>query len=83
MSDKKSKLDGTTKITVEFLKDYVASRGPSISGQKGDTRTFRATPELVKLADEEREGGAVLKIVKKSTAAQRAKATAGERETAK
>lgn len=50
-------------ITVEFQKNYCASRGAPIMGLKGDVQTIRSSDAVKELLDSE-----VLKAVKKGAA---------------
>lgn len=72
MPEAKSK--GVEKVEVEFLKEYCAARGESIIGAKGAVKTYPMTKQLAELMDADREGGAVLKLVRKVPAAKREKA---------
>ena len=62
-------------VEVEFQQDYIASRGPGISGAKGTIKSFRMSPALQSLLDE-----GVVKLVK-GGAKKRETATAKNGET--
>jgi len=57
-------------IEVRFLKSYIASRGPGISGVKGSVQTMRMNDSVEGLIS-----AGVLELVKAEPAAKRTKAT--------
>lgn len=57
-------------VKVRFLKNYSASRGPSISGAKGDEKEIRMTDALKECLD-----SGVCELVKAPKAEKREKAT--------
>lgn len=69
------------RVTVKFIKSYVASRGAGISGRKGQTRTFATSDDLDALI----KNGICEKVKdafepKKTVAKKRTKATRETRE---
>ena len=56
----------TGMVAVKFNRNYIASRGPGISGAKGDEKNFRMTDALKELIDSE-----VLTLIRKAPAAKR------------
>jgi hypothetical protein len=57
-------------VKVKFTKNYIASRGPGISGRKDDEKEYRMTDALQARIDD-----GTLKLVKGKPAAKREKAT--------
>ena len=57
-------------VTVKFNRNYSASRGPGITGAKGEEKQFRMTDALKELIDAE-----VCSLAKSAPAATRKKAT--------
>lgn len=57
-------------VTVKFTKNYIASRGPGITGAKGSERSFRMTASLQALLDD-----GTVELVKGTPASKRSKAT--------
>lgn len=57
-------------VTVKFSRNYIAARGPGITGAKGTEHTFRMTSSLQALLDD-----GTVELVKGTPAAKRSKAT--------
>ena len=72
------------RVQVKFVKDFVASRGNSISGRKGSTKIFTASKDLDDLIEQGNvEKRKEIKPKKSSKAERREKAVTGKgRETA-
>lgn len=68
------KKEDTGRVTVKFLQEYAAKRGQGIIGAKGAVKQYPMTKQLRELMDEDRDGGAVLELVKEAPAEKRTKA---------
>lgn len=58
-------------VKVKFTKNYIAARGPGITGAKGAEKSFRMTSALKELLDD-----GTLELVKGTAASKRSKAIA-------